>query len=329
MRVFLTIAVVAAVAGVAHPAAADDVEPMTANPNGVTTKDYGPILGQDQVTTQVALLDPGTCTTLPSCNEIPLSFQKPTGYDSKLDTYLGQIDVSWETDQVGDRNVGASTNDIDIYLFAAEFKQTENPGDPCYVDPNADNPPDPPEYCTKALAHSANNGAVVPETVRVDVNSHDKYFLLINNASGANLGYSVKVTTRYFPYEKPFESSDPALGFGGGTSGSGIAGPVGGFSSPSPSYPSLSPSEGVPGAAALSPFAGIPGADSDLTNLTGVDLSSAISGRIVPKRSSGRSGPAKPVSTTTVVIWLILVPAVLLGVGGPWLMRRRPAALRF
>jgi hypothetical protein len=188
-----------------------------------------------------------------------------------------------------------------------------------------------PEYCVNPLAHSANNGAITPEVVRADVQSHDHYFLTINHASGVNQGYTVKVISKYVPYTPPheapevtFDSSAPFTGqttSGSASSGTGRIGGGGGGAS-------LSPVASVPGATSLSPFAGIPGADQDLTQLTGSDLGSLINGRIAPRRDTGPPAPPKPVSGATVAIWLFLVPAVVLGGAAVWFARHRPAALR-
>jgi hypothetical protein len=322
---FASIALLAVVAPL-PPAAADDVEAISVQANEVATKDYGPILGQDQVSVNVQDPDPMTCPLLPSCNLVPIDFVAPPGF-SKLDTYLAQIDVIWTAAQVGDRNVGAATDDLDIYLYAKEWTETE-PGQACATPDPAPADYEPPEYCTFPLAHSANNGAIIPETVRVDVQSHDHYLLAVNHASGVNQGYTVKVTSRYIAYGKPFESLETPFG----TDSNGLVPPASAFTGSSGSggtgADAFSPSASVPGASSLSPFGGIPGIDSDLTDLTGAGISGVVSGTGQIRRTNGPSAPPKPVSGSTVAFWLVLIPVVALGAGAVLFLRKRPAALR-
>jgi hypothetical protein len=311
--------------GAPRPALADRVEAITVGPNQTLSKEYGPILAQEAVQANLGNVPPDTCELLPSCNLVPVDFTAPPNAN-KLDTYLAQIDVFWETQGIGDRNVGESTDDLDVWLWAAEWAQKDAAGDPCYVPPT-DTEYEPPEYCTFPLAHSANTGPIVPETVRIDVQSHDHYLLVVNNSTGVNLGYRVDIASRYVAYDAPVESTEgafapPASGLEAPPfTGSGLG------SSPSSSVIETGPSAGVPGAASLSPFADVPGADEDLTDLSATDINAALKGAQL-KRTSNNFGPAAPVSDSTVVVWLVLVPLVLVGLGGWWLMRHRPAALR-
>jgi hypothetical protein len=305
---------------------ADTVEGMTVGPNQELSAEYGPILAQDPVTpTALTSVPPDQCDLLPTCNVVPIDFTVPAGA-SGLDTYIAQIDVSWETFGIGDQNVGESSDDLDIWLWAAEWLQKDSPGQPCYVPPD-DAAYEPPEYCGFPLAHAANTGPVVPETVRADVNSHAHYLLVVNNSTGINTGYTVTVASRFVAYSAPVESTEG--GFLGSADGS-VLPPSGAFGGSSPAggvAPQLSPSAGVPGSSGLSPFASIPGADEDLTNLTGTDIDAALRGPLI-KRTSSNFAPPEPVTNSTVVFWLVLVPLVLLGAGATWLLRHRPAALR-
>ena len=319
LLVVLGLAVTAAVAPV--PARALAVDPITVQPGQSVTVEYGPIPASDPATPQVlGPVDPGTCELSPGCNVILLEFAEPQGFSPEDDTYLGEMVLSWETVFVGDRNAGAASNDLDLYVWAAAWAETE-PGEPCHVPEDAPEDFEAPEYCTTNLSKSATPAP--PERVRFDATSHRKYLLVINNFSGANLGYTIDISSRYERFVEPTGLPD-----------SDFVPPVS-TDTGSPS-PSASASGGAPPAFDdLSPAGGLgadqfdldplPGdADNELLSLEGEGLP----GNNFLRRAAESSGPPRPVSGATVALWLAVLPVLLGGGAAYWFVRRRPSALR-
>ena len=299
------------------PSGALDAEPITVQPGESVTAEYGPIPGQDTVTPQVGPPDPATCQLLPSCNLIPLEFVAPPTFDPDDDTYLAELTMIWDAVPVGDRNVGAASDDLDLYVWAAAWAETE-PGEPCHV-------PDPepegfeaPEYCTTILAKSA--GPLPPERVRFDATTHLKYLLVVNHASGVNVGYKIDIASRYEPFVAPTGVPDtefvpPVSKDAGASTPSSSGGTT--------SFNELTPAGGLGGdQLSLEPLPTT--ADAELLALEGAGLPGAN----FLRRPEEAGGPPKPVSGATVAIWLAVLPLLLGGAAAYWFVRKRPSALR-
>lgn len=317
----VVLVVVAAPIAASH---ADTVDAITAAPNQTLDKDYAAIVGQDPTeASSNAIGDshsaptPDNCATLPSCNVIPLTFQVPKNFD-KRDTYVATISLFWDRQFVDTHEAGESvgTEDYDMYLWAEAFNEPE-----CT---KAKAPK--PDYCTTDLALSANGPAQMPEIIRVDVSSRQKFLLEVSQSGGA-APYRVHIESTYFSYSAPAESL-----------GGSFTPTTGGSSSSAPlSLPSLTPggtaaSSSTPtnadtSLAALSPTGDSSGLDSDVTGINGTSLSSIINAGPLLKAAK-EAKPGAPPSGSSLVFWMLLVPIVLVGVASAVFVRRRPRALR-
>jgi len=305
------------------PSRADTVEGMNPQPNQTVEKEYPMIVGQDpQEATSTAIGDshsaptPDNCATLPSCNVIPITFQVPKTFDPR-DTYVATISLFFERDFAYDTHtagVTAASADYDMYLWAEAFNEKE-----CT---EAKDPK--PDYCTTDLALSAT--ANVPEIIKIDASSRQKFLLLVSN-SGSAVPYKVHIESTYFSYSAPVESL-----------GGSFTPPTGSSSSSSPfSLQSLTPggtatSSSTPtnvdtSLAALSPTGDSSGLDADVTGINGTSLSSIInSGPLL--KAAKTTKPGAPPSGSSLVFWMLLVPLVLVGAASAVFVRRRPRALR-
>ena len=323
------VAILAALLGALVPFApthADTVEAMTAAPNQTVDKTYPMIVGQDpQEASSTAAGDshsaptPSNCAVLPSCNVIPLTFSVPRTFDRR-DTYVATISLFFDRSAAIDTHTAGltvATADYDLYLWAEAANEPEctnpKPGTTA------------PDYCTTDLALSAT--ANVPEIIKIDVSSRQKFLLEVSN-SGSAVPYRVHIESTYFPYNAPVDAS----AFTPGSSTSSGAGP-----SPSLSLPSLAPSgtaasttpsSGVDTSlAALSPTGDTSGLDSDVTGINGTDLGSIINSQPLLKAAK-TTKPGAPPSGSTLFFWMLLVPAVLVGGATTVFLRNRPRALR-
>jgi hypothetical protein len=304
------------------PAHADQLDPITVGPGQTIQKDEGPILGQDTVTPNV-LGDPSpdNCQTLPSCNVVPINFTLPKGFN-KLDTYVATISVTWQSVAAGNRNVGGASNDVDIYLWAEAFFENE-----CKTPANAPAGYTPPRYCTHDLAKSAASGQIQPEVVKLDATDRQKFLLLVNNSTGPNTGYHLKIESRYAAYNRPVESLD--TGFSPSTGGSALAPPPDLSAAGPAASPSVNSSSTEVTPPDLTAFGGSSGLDADLGGIQAANLADVLKGGgSLFKPATVRAKPASSPSSLSLILWLVLVPIVVAGLGGAWFVRRRPAALR-
>jgi hypothetical protein len=241
----------------------------------------------------------------------------PPGFSPEDDTYLGEMVLDWESVAVGDRNVGAASNDLDLFVWAAEWAETD-PGEPCYVPDPAPEGYKPPEYCTTNLARSA--GTLPPDRVRFDATSHLRYLLVVNNSTGANLGYTVEISSRYDKFVEPQGVGDTA--FAAPTTDSPLPPPPPLTPGGSTFSDDLSPAGGL--GAQLSPDPVPVDPDADLAGLQ----SGGLPGANFLRRPGESTGPPKPVSGVTVALWLALLPVLVIAGAAYWFVRRRPSTLR-
>jgi hypothetical protein len=302
------------------PAGALPADPITVQPGQSLTVEYGPIPGQDTATPNVlGPVDPMVCEASPACNLIVLEFAAPEGFNPEDDTYLAELVLTWPSVPVGDRNAGAASNDLDLYVWAAAWAETD-PGEPCHVPEDAPEDFESPEYCSTNLARSA--GPLPPERVRFDATSHRKYLLSVNNATGVNLGYTIEITSRYERFVEPTGIPDADFVAPSTTDDRGST-PSSSGPGPSAGFDDLSPAAGLGGSSlGLEPLPGEQ--DAELAGLEG----GGLPGSNFLRRPAASVGPAKPVSGATVAIWLALLPIVLGAGAAYWFVRRRPSALR-
>jgi hypothetical protein len=276
----LVVGVALASAPAAHASSQDRV---TVAPGQTVTRSYPAILGVNPVPkehnedlNQPGEPDPGTCADLPSCDVIPVTVTQPVGL-SVFDTFALRIELRWQ-------GVGASPSDLDLYLW---------------YDPQGD-------VAAKKSAGSAN-----PEAVVFTSPTSGAFQVVVNNAAGANSGYTLVVTSRYVRGERPSDldlvpTTRPPLAAALPTGG----GPTAVTTAPLQSAPAL----GVPAGEPLDP---------DLGNLTAAGRAPDIF-----KEASGSARRHRPVSGASIALWAGLFPILAAAAVGAVLYRRRPHAMR-
>jgi hypothetical protein len=296
------------------PAAADDGDGATMNVglNQTVTQEYPAILGQDPATGQVQDHDPDTCRSVAeaTCTVIPLSFEVPP-HLQKYDVYTADVKVIWDPGQNVQTGtfVGADANDLDIYIWYDPY----DADDPRYTNGST------------ALSHSASTN--MPEEVKLDASTAQKFLLVVNNSNGVNNGFKVVVVTNYTPFEGVSESLDTGFAkpvdLSGDSSLPAAASPTSGVrelpASPAAAAP-VAPASVTPEVSGLDPtLSGLSGAGADSV------LNTGAAGNFFKPAAAVK--PPKPVSGLAIVLSCGVVPILLVGLGAAWFRRRRPVAL--
>jgi hypothetical protein len=260
---------------------------MTVEPNKPATRDFPRIIGvnpaakqQNDDLNEPGDPDPGTCASLPSCDVVPLTVVQPRGL-SVFDSFSLQIELRW-------RGSGAVTSDLDLYLWY-----------------------DPQGTVVAKKSVSTNN----PERITFSQPTSVNYQVVVNNASGANDGYTLAVTSRYVRGDRP---SDLDLGAGTSVPSLDVGGTVSMFPTPStaPSGSSAGP--------ALTPSSLVASdVDPDLGGLS----ASGTAPKIFREAGTSSAKP-KPVSGGVVLLWAVIVPLLAVAAAVTLLYRRRPRALQ-
>jgi hypothetical protein len=284
---------------------AGEQDPMVVPPNATVRRTFGAILGENPGTDQVQAPRPTDCATLPVCDTIPLKIQSPPEL-TPFDQFFVTIELSWDPDPTR----GGARDDLDLFLFTQ------------YADR------DP-------AARSVTAG--VPERIRYSEPTAPDYWLTVNNTSGPNTGYEVKITSTYIKGERPPElddrgspSSSPAgAALEPSPPGSAAAGPA-------PYPPAVRPATTTtiqagssappdPGSA-TEPVPAAAAPDGDLASLQGATADGRRTNLF--RTAQGARGPGGPVRGVTLVLWLAVVPLLLGGAAMVVFLRRRPKALR-
>lgn len=273
---------------------------MTIGPgNPVVEKDYPP-LGANEPSG--AFTNP-KCADKPGhfCDVIPMTFIGPAGGGND---FVVSVELSWKATPVP-QGIEQS-NDLDMYLF-------EDPVDP---------------KNTGAVAKSGSSN--IPERAGIAQPKLRKYQIVVYNFAGVSEGFHVKLT--YYPggAYRPDESLDPTPRSKTTVPAPTDTGPPprdlsGADDSGSPVVPavgSTTPDFG-PAPLPVNPDfvngSGTTGADEGLTDI------------LKPATSFGRGRvripPPKAVSGASVFLAMLAAPLLVGGLGGYWLLRRRPAAL--
>jgi hypothetical protein len=299
--------------GTAH---ADDGDgaPINVGPNATVSADYPAIPGSDPATGQLQDHDPDTCRSVSelTCTVIPLTFETPPGF-KPYDVFNGVVDVTWDPGanvQSGNSLVGGEdANDLDIFLWFNPYDANDT------------------RYHDGGTALSRSASSQVPEEIKIDASSAQKFLLVVNNSSGVNQGFTVKVTTTYAPFTGVSESTESGftapVDLSGDTATGTPAGPATGVRSlpagPVAAAPGA-PASVTPDVGALDPsLAGLSGAGSDSILNTGNSANLFKPAAVVK--------PPKPVSDLTIFLACGVLPIVLVALGAAWFRRRRPVAL--
>ena len=297
-------------------AGAAEQETVKVSETKTFAKTYGPIPLQNPVLpTAVADPEPGDCELpVAYCDVIPVEVELPADYDPELTYLYTTVELNWLQPP--------DTNDLDMYFWKLD---------------------DEGHY------EEAGGSATGAQPERASTEAH-KFFVVVNNFSGANDGYSlnVKVTVERLG-EKPFELLEPEaapLDLSGGDAGGGPS-PLAPSADPGPSF--SAPTQNTVTAAgptAVTPSVSSPTAPDFAGTATApalADVDFAPKGKaknaIVGEGAFG-SGPravapetfapassSKPVPTSVLVLWLAVLPIVLVLLAGVWLARRGTARL--
>jgi len=179
-----------------------------------------------------------------------------------------------------------------------------------------------------------------PERLRLFRPSKGKYSIVVFNYMGPNTGYRLTVSYKPEKIVPPFESLAPDF--------NAVATPSVPYEAPvdlSATPPALPidtsapvvttttttapapPKEVIP--APLTPVAVDP--DPDFTNFSDDAFDkqlAAPSTDVLREKQVKAVGPPKPASTTSLVVWLAVVPLLLVAAGGIWLSRKGSAVLK-
>ena len=174
-RILVVAAVGTLLSTVAAPARANLQDRLTVSPNQTVTREYPAIIGANPAPkqhnddlNQPGDPDPATCSTVPTCDEIPLTVKHPAGL-SVFDSFTFRVELRWE-----------GTADLDLYLWY------EPPG---------------PTPTRRSIT------AAQPEVIVYPAGDTENYHLVVNNAAGLSQGYTVKVTSQYEHVDNPFDGA--------------------------------------------------------------------------------------------------------------------------
>ena len=267
--------------------------------------------------------DPEGCAKAPFCMTIPMEILLPEGYDPDYDEFTMPLTVDWEDARVqGRAGVNGQGNDLAVYIWYGEKFDGDGDGDKEWV-----------EYRHK-------DGADRPEAINMFQPDDGKYFLVVSNFSGVNMGFTVTLGYNYRGVPRDDGSVAP-VGVRprpGSGSGASTGSPAADDTTPARTLPTFTPSSpsfdpapvltpdllpAVPGGEREDGFAsafpgGLKPLAEDLAGSGGVDLTAA--GR-------RQLGPPSPVSGGVIAFWLGLVPILLVAAAGAVVIRRRPTAL--
>lgn len=173
----VSLVVVTLVVLVAAPSRANLQERITVEANRTVTREYaGIVVANPAPKAHVDDVnappdpDPPTCSSLPSCDAIPLTVRRPAGY-SVFDTFSVRIELHWQ-----------SGGDLDLYLWQ------DPPG---------------PTPTRRAI------GSSQPEVIVYPVGDAENYNVVVNNAASVNQGYTLVVRASYVRGERPSQFDAP------------------------------------------------------------------------------------------------------------------------
>ncbi len=294
----------------ARPAQALEKDRIVLGEDEKVTLAYGPLLGANQG----AQIDASTtisteiCQLATFCDAIPLTVNPPRSFTEDDAEFYVIVRLTWDTLVVNDvpTQGDSGIDDLDLWIVNDPF------------DPKAGPDEDGFAY------HSATLN--VPERVQMYAPVGD-WYLLVNNAAGRGLEYTLEVEWATSPLPTPFESLPP--GFTGGLPTSPVkpslvtpppVAPVASaaFDLPDVPVPNLAlPTPAVADAAFSDGFADGEGLSDQLAApAEAIDISPA----------SVRRPP--PPSGLVLALWMVGFPLLLIAAGTAVLQRRRDSAFR-
>jgi hypothetical protein len=162
---------------IAPPAHANPQERITAEPNRTVTRNYPTLIGTNPLPKAhnddlnvPPDPDPPTCSSIPACDEIPLTIKRPSGF-TVFDTFSVRIELRWQ-----------GGGDLDLYLWQ-----------------------EPPGLTPTRRAI----GSSQPEVIVYPGGDSENYHLVVNNSGGLNQGYTLRVEATYLRGERPSQFDSP------------------------------------------------------------------------------------------------------------------------
>lgn len=284
------------------PAAALEQDRIVLGEDEKVSVTHGPLVGANQGATvsPSMTMSAELCQTVTYCDAVPLTVSPPRTFDQEDAEFYVLVSLSWDTLVVPDVPLEGDTavDDLDLWIVNDPFVEDAGPDQDGFA------------YKSASLA--------MPEVVQMYA-PVGNWYLLVNNAAGRSLDYTLTVEWLTRPIPSPFESLPP------------------GFTSSSPPMrPSLStpaPALGQP-----SPIFDLPAVPVNLRLPTPVVADSSFAegfadGAGLDDQLAAPPAPlgdvdlaaerARPPSGLAVVLWMIGFPLLLLGAGAMVLQRRR------
>ena len=263
---------------------------------------YGPLVGANQG----ALLSPSStistelCQVATFCDAIPFTVRPPRGLTADEGEFYVRVTLSWDTLVVPNAPLegDVAVDDLDLWIVNDPFVEDAGPDQDGFA------------YHAASVA--------MPEIVQMFAPVGD-WYLLVNNAAGRSLSYTLDIQWTSYPFPSPFESLPPGFAGTGSPVKPSLATPPAAAPRPSPIFDLSSvpvdlrlPIPAVPDSAFGEGFVDGEGLDEQLTAppLEIADL--------VPAAERRRSP-----SLLAVVLWMVGVPLLLVGAGAAALQRRR------
>jgi len=267
-------------------------EPLTVPARATVEADYGPIPASEPATVTIGgVVTPAECAALPSCALVPLDIEAPADVEPGDDFYV-ITEVSWVDE--------SHTTDLDVFLFDDGQTHEAEGGDGSV-------------YTEKGSSASADN----PERIQLYEPLLGRYNLVVQNFTGAGVFWHLKVQSIVGEFEAPTEMLAPPPG--GGTTNPN--------NKPTTTTTRPSPTTTAPTTTTVSIPEGVVLPDADFESgefdpATALDeLASDEEALAAIEAGSGRNADSP--STMSVILWMVVVPVVLLGAVGAYLLSRR------
>lgn len=254
------------------------------------------------------VVDPGECGVANYCDTVPLEVVYPDDIPPGDEVRM-EVELSW--DDTGGSN-------LDLYLWDnRQIKQQygrPDPGDANY---------DPRETDYTLIDSSTINN---PETISIPSPDIRDYNLVVHNQDGAAPNYTVKVRLEVDSADEVYEYQEEKKAAAAGSDDSGG----------SASLDDLESADGAGDASATSAPGSIDptldpafsSADESLLGIEERDIDSELASPALQSSAPLATAKPDPPSGITLVIWLVVLPA-LMGAGIAYWLRRQRAVFAF
>lgn len=262
---------------------------------------HGPLVGANQG----ALISPSMtmstelCQTVTYCDAVPLTVKPPRTFSQDDAEFYVLVSLSWETLVVPDVPLEGDTavDDLDLWIVNDPFVEDAGPDQDGFA------------YHAASLA--------MPEVIQMFAPVGD-WYLLINNAAGRTLDYTLSVEWLTRPLPSPFESLPPGFTQSASPVKPSLVTPAPAMGQTSPIFdlPAVPvnlrlPAPAVADASFAEGFSDGAGLDDQLA------APPVALGDVIPAAER-----AEPPSALALLLWMVGFPLLLLGAGAMVLQRR-------